>query len=65
MSTWDVVAVRYATLNSTLGALYYRWPDYGDGSSQASGNPIDARQALMCQNLKAATDSGGHSRKSR
>ncbi|QIG92592.1 MULTISPECIES: TadE/TadG family type IV pilus assembly protein [unclassified Bradyrhizobium] len=36
-----------------------RWPDYGDGSSQASGNPIDARQALMCQNLKAATDSGG------
>lgn len=30
MSTWDVVAVRYATLNSTLGALYYRWADYGE-----------------------------------
>ena len=26
----DVVAVRYATLNSTLGALYYRWADYGE-----------------------------------
>ena len=29
-STWDVVAVRYATLNSTRGALYYRWADYGE-----------------------------------
>ncbi|WP_407152071.1 pilus assembly protein TadG-related protein [Bradyrhizobium sp. ORS 86] len=36
-----------------------RWPVYGDGSSQASGNPIDARQALMCQNLKNATDANG------
>jgi Flp pilus assembly protein TadG len=36
-----------------------RWPEYGDGSSQASGNPIDARQALMCSNLKAARDSKG------
>ena len=36
-----------------------RWPDYGDGSSQASGNPIDARQALQCQNLQAAKDSKG------
>ncbi|PAY05029.1 hypothetical protein CK489_30990 [Bradyrhizobium sp. UFLA03-84] len=37
-----------------------RWPVYGDGSSQASGNPIDARQALQCQNLQAARDSGGN-----
>ncbi|WP_076858082.1 TadE/TadG family type IV pilus assembly protein [Bradyrhizobium mercantei] len=36
-----------------------RWPDYGDGRTQASGNPIDARQALMCQNLQNAKDSGG------
>ncbi|GKQ50528.1 TadE/TadG family type IV pilus assembly protein [Bradyrhizobium sp. Ce-3] len=36
-----------------------RWPEYGDGRTQASGNPIDARQALMCQNLQAAKDSGG------
>ena len=36
-----------------------RWPEYGDGSSQASGNPIDVRQALMCTNLKAARDSKG------
>ncbi|WP_429027409.1 pilus assembly protein TadG-related protein [Bradyrhizobium sp. I1.14.4] len=36
-----------------------RWPDYGNGSSQASGNPIDVRQALQCQNLQAAKDSGG------
>jgi len=36
-----------------------RWPVYGDGNSQASGNPIDARQALMCQNLKNATDANG------
>lgn len=36
-----------------------RWPDYGDGSSQASGNPIDARQALQCQNLQAARDANG------
>jgi Flp pilus assembly protein TadG len=38
-----------------------RWPEYGNGSSQASGNPIDARQALMCSNLKAAKDSRGQS----
>ncbi|MCC8983857.1 TadE/TadG family type IV pilus assembly protein [Bradyrhizobium acaciae] len=37
-----------------------RWPDYGDGSSQASGNPIDARQALQCQNLQNAKDSSGN-----
>jgi Flp pilus assembly protein TadG len=37
-----------------------RWPEYGNGSSQASGNPIDARQALMCSNLKAAKDSKGN-----
>ncbi|TWC05128.1 Flp pilus assembly protein TadG [Bradyrhizobium macuxiense] len=37
-----------------------RWPDYGDGSSQASGNPIDVRQALQCQNLQNARDSGGN-----
>jgi Flp pilus assembly protein TadG len=36
-----------------------RWPAYGNGSSQASGNPIDARQTLQCQNLKNATDSNG------
>ncbi|MGY3489832.1 Flp pilus assembly protein TadG [Bradyrhizobium sp. USDA 4011] len=36
-----------------------RWPDYGDGSSQASGNPIDARQALQCQNLQNAKDTNG------
>ncbi|MHC2334089.1 TadE/TadG family type IV pilus assembly protein [Bradyrhizobium sp. USDA 4454] len=36
-----------------------RWPNYGDGSSQASGNPIDARQALQCQNLQNAKDSNG------
>ena len=36
-----------------------RWPEYGNGSSQASGNPIDVRQALMCSNLKAAKDSKG------
>ncbi|MGY3690423.1 Flp pilus assembly protein TadG [Bradyrhizobium sp. USDA 3240] len=36
-----------------------RWPDYGDGSSQASGNPIDARQTLQCQNLQAARDANG------
>ncbi|MFB9265653.1 pilus assembly protein TadG-related protein [Bradyrhizobium erythrophlei] len=38
-----------------------RWPDYGDGGSQASGNPIDARQTLQCQNLKNAKDSKGAS----
>ncbi|OKO74250.1 TadE/TadG family type IV pilus assembly protein [Bradyrhizobium sp. NAS96.2] len=36
-----------------------RWPVYGDGSSQASGNPIDARQALQCQNLQNARDANG------
>jgi glyoxylase-like metal-dependent hydrolase (beta-lactamase superfamily II) len=30
VTTWDVVAVRYATLNSTRGALYHRWADYGE-----------------------------------
>jgi len=37
-----------------------RWPSYGDGSSQASGNPIDARQAQLCTNLKNATDAKGN-----
>ncbi|MEA2177190.1 MAG: hypothetical protein QOG77_487 [Solirubrobacteraceae bacterium] len=27
---WDVVAVRYATLRATKGALYYRWADTGE-----------------------------------
>ncbi|MDE2380465.1 MAG: VWA domain-containing protein, partial [Bradyrhizobium sp.] len=36
-----------------------RWPEYGNGSTQASGDPIDARQALMCSNLKAAKDARG------
>jgi glyoxylase-like metal-dependent hydrolase (beta-lactamase superfamily II) len=30
MSTWEVVAVRYATLQSTREALYYRWSSYGE-----------------------------------
>ncbi|MGJ4997125.1 pilus assembly protein TadG-related protein [Bradyrhizobium sp. HKCCYLS3077] len=38
-----------------------RWPEYGNGSSQASGNPIDARQALLCSNLKNTKDSKGNS----
>lgn len=37
-----------------------RWPDNGNGSTQASGNPIDARQALLCTNLKNAKDSQGN-----
>ena len=37
-----------------------RWPDYGNGSSQASGNPIDARQSLLCSNLKNTKDSKGN-----
>ena len=37
-----------------------RWPDYGNGSTQASGNPIDARQALLCSNLKNTKDSKGN-----
>ncbi|KJC58921.1 hypothetical protein UP10_21030 [Bradyrhizobium sp. LTSPM299] len=37
-----------------------RWPAYGDGSSQANGNPIDVRQALMCQNLQNAKDTNGN-----
>jgi Flp pilus assembly protein TadG len=37
-----------------------RWPDNGNGSTQASGNPIDARQALLCSNLKAAKDFKGN-----
>ncbi|MBR0800149.1 pilus assembly protein [Bradyrhizobium jicamae] len=36
-----------------------RWPDYGNGNTQASGNPIDARQTTQCQNIKNATDSKG------
>jgi len=32
-----------------------RWPDYGDGSTQKNGS-IDARQTLLCQNLKALKD---------
>jgi Flp pilus assembly protein TadG len=28
-----------------------RWPDYGNGSTQ-NGGKIDARQALLCENLK-------------
>ncbi|NPU13665.1 hypothetical protein HL667_28060 [Bradyrhizobium sp. 83012] len=38
-----------------------RWPEYGNGSSQASGNPIDARQALLCSNLKNSKDAKGNS----
>jgi Flp pilus assembly protein TadG len=37
-----------------------RWPEYGNGSSQASGNPIDARQALLCSNLKNSKDAKGN-----
>jgi len=37
-----------------------RWPAYGNGSSQASGNPIDVRQAQLCTNLKNATDAKGN-----
>ncbi|CCD94372.1 conserved hypothetical protein [Bradyrhizobium sp. ORS 375] len=37
-----------------------RWPEYGNGSSQASGNPIDARQALLCSNLKNTKDAKGN-----
>jgi len=37
-----------------------RWPENGNGSSQASGNPIDTRQALLCSNLKSARDSKGN-----
>ncbi|MFT4116226.1 pilus assembly protein TadG-related protein [Bradyrhizobium sp.] len=36
-----------------------RWPDYGNGSTQASGNPIDARQAALCTNIKNATNAQG------
>jgi Flp pilus assembly protein TadG len=36
-----------------------RWPDHGDGRTQAQGNPIDARQASLCQNLKNVRDSRG------
>lgn len=39
-----------------------RWPEYGDGNSQASGNPIDVRQAQLCSNLKAARDSNGQTK---
>jgi Flp pilus assembly protein TadG len=37
-----------------------RWPEYGNGSTQASGNPIDARQQVLCDNLKNAKDSSGN-----
>jgi hypothetical protein len=37
-----------------------RWPANGNGSTQASGNPIDARQALLCTNLKNAKDAKGN-----
>jgi len=37
-----------------------RWPEYGNGSSQASGNPIDARQALLCSTLKDTKDAKGN-----
>lgn len=37
-----------------------RWPEYGNGSSQASGNPIDARQALLCSNLNNTKDAKGN-----
>jgi Flp pilus assembly protein TadG len=37
-----------------------RWPEYGNGSSQASGDPIDTRQALLCSNLKNAKDLKGN-----
>jgi Flp pilus assembly protein TadG len=33
-----------------------RWPNYGDGSTQDSAGDIDARQALLCQNIKNPTD---------
>jgi Flp pilus assembly protein TadG len=36
-----------------------RWPANGNGTSQASGNPIDSRQALLCTNLKNTKDSKG------
>jgi Flp pilus assembly protein TadG len=32
-----------------------RWPEYGNGSQQFNGS-IDARQALLCQNIKAKLD---------
>jgi len=41
-----------------------RWPDYGDGSTQQTGSgdaqfpgKIDARQRILCDNLKNARDS--------
>jgi hypothetical protein len=37
-----------------------RWPEYGNGSSQASGNPIDARQALLCSTLNNTKDAKGN-----
>jgi Flp pilus assembly protein TadG len=33
-----------------------RWPAYGDGSTQDSAGDIDARQALLCQNIKNPID---------
>ena len=40
-----------------------RWPDYGDGSTRQNGSPdpqfpgkIDARQRILCDNLKNARD---------
>jgi len=43
-----------------------RWPDYGNGSTQTTSGSgqfpglIDARQKLMCDNLKNAKDSKGN-----
>ncbi|MGC2087770.1 MAG: TadE/TadG family type IV pilus assembly protein, partial [Bradyrhizobium sp.] len=40
-----------------------RWPDNGNGSTQAAGTPlgpIDTRQELLCSNLKNAKDSKGN-----
>jgi Flp pilus assembly protein TadG len=33
-----------------------RWPDYGDGTTQDRAGDIDARQALLCQNIKNPVD---------
>ena len=44
-----------------------RWPDYGNGSTQTTSGSgqfpglIDARQKLLCDNLKNARDSKGNS----
>jgi Flp pilus assembly protein TadG len=33
-----------------------RWPNYGNGTTQDSAGDIDARQALLCQNIKNPID---------